>query len=134
MTFCSKSVLDIFCLFFILLSDIGRVSSRSSTSPCLGSCETGVDGITKVCRFDFKVNLFASELGYFQVDQCGDVPNPTLGIEKGVTYIFSQKVCVFLTSSPVASWSCSNAMMMRCCVFSVTSIRKWIICFCPRGC
>ena len=68
------------------------VAAAAASPICLGSCETGDDGITKVCRFDFKVNLHAGELGYFQVEQCGEDPNPTLGIEKGVTYIFSQKV------------------------------------------
>lgn len=76
----------------IIRSNDNILDSTTSIIPCLGSCENGVDGINKVCRFDFKVNLFAGELGYFQVDQCGDDPNPTLGFEKGVTYIFSQEV------------------------------------------
>jgi hypothetical protein len=75
------------------ISNDSASSTTTTTNICLGACETDIDGgSTKVCRFDFKVNLFAGELGYFQVDQCGDHPNPTLGIEKGVTYIFSQKV------------------------------------------
>jgi len=59
------------------------------TGPCLAACE--MEGDNKVCRFDVKVNLFAGELGYFHVEQCGDEVNPTLGIEKDVTYYFSQK-------------------------------------------
>mmetsp|Transcript_5457 Transcript_5457/g.10393 ORF Transcript_5457/g.10393 Transcript_5457/m.10393 type:complete len:109 (-) Transcript_5457:2544-2870(-) len=87
MNLCSNfAVLSVF-----LLSILSNTGTSASSNPCLGSCEIGVDGITKVCRFDFKVNLFAGELGYYQVDQCGNDPNPTLGIEKGVTYIFSQK-------------------------------------------
>jgi hypothetical protein len=35
--------------------------------------------------------VHASELGYFQFEECGDIDNPTLGIEVGKTYRFLQK-------------------------------------------
>jgi hypothetical protein len=73
-----------------IIPSIARDTNADSL-PCLASCETDSTG-NKVCRFDVKVNLFASELGYFEVEQCGAKSNPTLGIEKGVTYIFSQEV------------------------------------------
>ena len=40
--------------------------------------------------FTVKVDLFASEYGYFQIQECGDVLNPTLGVEIGQTYQFVQ--------------------------------------------
>lgn len=73
-----------------LATEIGSSSSTANTDspPCRGDCSI-TNGV-KVCRFDSKVNLFASELGYFEFSQCGNTPYPTLGLEKGVTYIFSQ--------------------------------------------
>ena len=66
-----------------------------AASPCLSS-SCSVDDGNKSCHFDVKVNLHAGELGYFQIEQCGDEVNPTVGIEKGVTYYFSQKVSILL--------------------------------------
>ena len=63
------------------------LSTPSVAAICLGSCEETSHG--KVCTFELKVNLFASELGYFTVTGCEGIM-PTLGIEKGVTYIFDQ--------------------------------------------
>jgi len=61
----------------------------ASTKPiCYGDCEG--DGDSKKCTFTFKLNMFASELGYYTVEECGDEVMPTLGIEKGVTYHFLQ--------------------------------------------
>mmetsp|Transcript_21686 Transcript_21686/g.32494 ORF Transcript_21686/g.32494 Transcript_21686/m.32494 type:complete len:387 (+) Transcript_21686:40-1200(+) len=62
-------------------------STPSLAAICLGSCEETSHG--KVCTFELKVNLFASELGYFMVTGCEGIM-PTLGIEKGVTYVFDQ--------------------------------------------
>ena len=59
-----------------------------------------MDDGNKSCHFDVKVNLHAGELGYFQIEQCGDEVNPTVGIEKGVTYYFSQKVSILLCVPP----------------------------------
>jgi len=57
---------------------------------CLSdNCEgTGSD---KTCTFNMKIDLHAGELGYYTVDECGDEPNPTLGVVKGTTYIFKQQ-------------------------------------------
>ena len=54
---------------------------------CLGNC-TGT-GIEKLCVFKFEVDVFASETGYFRVAGCDGV-QPTLGIERGVRYVFDQ--------------------------------------------
>jgi hypothetical protein len=56
--------------------------------PCRGSCD--IEGGNKICRFNVKVDLYAGELGYFTFEECGDELNPTIGVEKDVTYIFSQ--------------------------------------------
>jgi hypothetical protein len=37
-----------------------------------------------------KVNYFVGKLGYFQFEECGDLVNPTLGMEVGETYTFVQ--------------------------------------------
>jgi len=42
------------------------------------------------CTFTVKVNLLAGELGYYQFEECGDLTNPTIGIEMGKTYRFLQ--------------------------------------------
>lgn len=40
--------------------------------------------------FTTKVNLYASEKGLFQFEECGDTVNPTLGLEMGQVYTFLQ--------------------------------------------
>lgn len=54
---------------------------------CLGTCKD--DGGEKVCTFKLQVDLHAGELGYYTVEGCSGIM-PTLGVEKGVTYIFDQ--------------------------------------------
>ena len=51
-----------------------------------------MEGGNKIWRFNVKVNLHAGEIGRFAMEECGDKLNPTIGVEKDVTYIFSQKV------------------------------------------
>ena len=57
-----------------------------SDGVCRASCGNNDD----ICVFHVKLNLFASELGHFQFEECGDVDSPTLGIEYGKTYYFIQ--------------------------------------------
>ena len=58
---------------------------------CKAACSINESIGDEVCTFTAKVNLFASELGYFQFEECGDVDNPTIGLEVGKTYHFIQK-------------------------------------------
>ncbi|KAL7519120.1 hypothetical protein ACHAWX_003916 [Stephanocyclus meneghinianus] len=60
-----------------------------SKSICNANCTIDSSG-NEFCKFTANVDLFASELGYFRFLECGDVPNPTLGIELGKTYQFIQ--------------------------------------------
>ncbi|KAL7502179.1 hypothetical protein ACHAWX_000484 [Stephanocyclus meneghinianus] len=69
------------------LSDLKTV--ESSKSICNANCTIDSSG-NEFCKFTASVDLFASELGYFRFQECGDVPNPTLGIELGKTYEFIQ--------------------------------------------
>jgi len=55
------------------------------------------DGVCKAtckgdqCYFTAKINFFAGELGYYEFEECPELgTNPTLGIKKGVSYVFSQ--------------------------------------------
>ena len=36
-----------------------------------------------MCKFTAKLNLYVGELGYYQFKECGDMNNPTLGMEFG---------------------------------------------------
>jgi len=56
---------------------------------CLGDCMTKPDG-TEECTFTFELDIYASELGYYYVKECGEHTQPTLGVEKGKTYHFIQ--------------------------------------------
>jgi hypothetical protein len=40
--------------------------------------------------FTVEVDLHASELGYFRFKECGNMVNPTIGLEVGRKYIFTQ--------------------------------------------
>ena len=53
---------------------------------CIAAC----DG--DVCTYTAQVDLHASELGYFTFKECGDITNPTIGMQVGKTYRFVQ-VC-----------------------------------------
>lgn len=70
------------------LLSFAMLASRSYAQDlCYGNCED-VNG-EKTCTFTLKVDLYASELGYFTVNGCEGIM-PTLGVERGVTYIFDQ--------------------------------------------
>ena len=78
-----------------LLSIVGLSSSMvvadGHDELCKATC-SGVEGSDdgEICVFTAKVNLYAGELGYYQFEECGDAVNPTLAMEVGKTYKFSQ--------------------------------------------
>jgi len=79
--------------FSNVLSLVALLSSAHNAAadghmPCLGACST--TGGEKECTFTVKLDLHAGELGYFHFEECTGT-NPTLGIEKGVTYKFVQE-------------------------------------------
>jgi hypothetical protein len=74
---------------------------------CLAHPETGVDCVAPcdgdVCTYNVRVDLFASELGYFTFDECDDITNPTIGMQVGKTYKFVQVSADVLETSPLYS-------------------------------
>jgi hypothetical protein len=76
-----------------ITTDIGSIVEDvlETTGICRASCSVDAYNGEEICKFTAKVNLHASELGYFQFEECGDIDNPTLGIEVGKTYRFLQK-------------------------------------------
>jgi hypothetical protein len=71
----------VFALFFR--------TAFAETIDCFAPC----DG--DVCTYNLRVNLFASELGYYTFDECGDITNPTIGVQVGKTYKFIQvRMCM----------------------------------------
>jgi hypothetical protein len=82
---------DVFGDFFIDDAEEKNATVvKWSTYICRASCNTDESG-EEICQFTAKVNFHASELGYFQFEECGDVDNPTLGMEVGKTYRFIQQ-------------------------------------------
>ena len=80
---------------FLLTINAAKHAYADDREICTGICEMNRDA--KVCSFSMKVNLHdAGELGYYTVEECGDTIKPTLGIEKDVTYIFSQEVSLMI--------------------------------------
>lgn len=78
-----------------LLLSIGGLSSSFVAADghdglCEATCSSVEGSEDEVCVFTTKVNLFAGELGYYQFEECGDEVNPTLAMEVGKTYMFSQ--------------------------------------------
>jgi len=69
---------------FLSISSLIPTSLSSSSSPCLGDC-TGTD-----CTFTTKMDLYASSMGYFTFEECGDIVQPVLGLVHGNTYTFLQ--------------------------------------------
>lgn len=63
--------------------------SIAQSTLCYGNCTTDGGGM-KSCTYTSKLDLHAGEFGYFYFEECGDMVNPTLGIEKDVTYYFVQ--------------------------------------------
>jgi len=72
--------------FAIILALVWQADGTEPSKLCIGSC---VGEEEKVCTFNFSIDIFASDTGYFRVQGCDGV-NPTLGIEYNVTYIFDQ--------------------------------------------
>ena len=63
-------------------------SGAAATDLCLGECSTNAAGV-KTCSFDFSIDIYASETGYYKVKNCMGT-QPTLGMEAGVEYTFKQ--------------------------------------------
>lgn len=70
--------------FSVLLLATASKQISAEGIDCVATCADDI------CTYNAKVNLFAGELGYFTFEECGDVVNPTLGIELGKTYRFVQ--------------------------------------------
>ena len=71
----------------------------ATTLPTSVNAVVGSDGICRAdncddssteCVFTSNVKAAAGELGYYTFDECGDITNPTLGMEMGRTYRFKQ--------------------------------------------
>ena len=65
----------------VILSALPSVAVAADEVPCNPDSRT----------FTVELNIYASELGYYQFEECGDVVNPTLGMEVGETYTFIQR-------------------------------------------
>jgi hypothetical protein len=81
MTFLS-TILSIFLL----------TNAQNASAICLADCK--MDGDERVCTFTVSRDVFSGELGYYTFEGGGgdcSGTNPTLGMEKQVTYIFRQK-------------------------------------------
>lgn len=71
----------------------------ATTLPTRVNAVVGSDGICRAdncddssteCVFTSNVKATAGELGYYTFEECGDITNPTLGMEMGRTYRFKQ--------------------------------------------
>jgi hypothetical protein len=71
---------------FLLAS---TTSVQAQTDICQAPCEVDDKG-NKTCKFTVIVDVFASRHGYMSFAECGPQTNPTIGLEKGATYIFEQ--------------------------------------------
>jgi len=76
-------------LALVVAAALPRAQGASSSSKvCVPTCST-VGGI-KMCSFTATVNIFASTMGYFRFEECGETNSPTLGIYPGVVTTFYQ--------------------------------------------
>jgi len=71
------------------LSDVENITADSSDEICTATCTVDTDG-NKTCTFSTVIHIMAGELGYIGYKECGDIPNPTIGMEIGATYYFDQ--------------------------------------------
>ena len=65
----------------LILSLVASAAAGDDETICLSPTKT----------FHVTVDLFAGELGYMKIDECGDRINPTIGMEFNETYTFIQK-------------------------------------------
>ena len=72
-------------LSLALLLSSAQNSAADGHLPCLGACST-TDSGEKECTFTVKLDLHASELGYYHFEECAGT-NPTLGKLKIVSFI-----------------------------------------------
>lgn len=85
--------MTIFTINMRVLAALGLVSSmvQSQEGVFVDDDTTG----SVVCTSDtntytVKLDLYASQLGYYTFEECGDMVNPTIGMEVGQTYTFIQ--------------------------------------------
>lgn len=77
----------------LILVFVPKLFGETNAEVCLPKCQPYVSTTRSFnkCTFTFEVDLHAGELGYYKVKECPDMgTNPTLGIQKGVSYIFDQ--------------------------------------------
>jgi hypothetical protein len=91
-----------FAALALLLGGAGLAFAEKGVD-CVAPCEGDV------CTYNVRVNLFASELGYFTFDECGDITNPTIGMQIGKTYKFVQVSADVLGMSPLYSTTTSTS-------------------------
>lgn len=63
--------------FLINMLASASITGVAGADLCLGSCGTNANG-NKECTFNVKIDLHASEFGYFYFEEC-EGTNPTLG-------------------------------------------------------
>lgn len=73
----------------LLLASPLAINADGHGELCTGSCSTDDSG-AKTCNFTTRIHYMAGELGYIGFEECGEVTNPTLGLEVGTTYFFDQ--------------------------------------------
>jgi hypothetical protein len=74
----------------LLLASTGARGGDGSSSQnaCAATC-TG-SGDARECSFTVRLDIFASDTGYYVIDECGDTPQPVVAMERGVSYKFFQ--------------------------------------------
>jgi len=76
-----------------ILSIVLLAHAQNASAICLADCS--MEGLfDKVCKFTVSRDVFSGELGYYTFEGGGgdcSGTNPTLGMEKDVTYLFIQK-------------------------------------------
>ena len=84
---CTSFYFFVTIIFVLASNGVGFAEGVDCIAPC--------DEDSAICTYHVKVNLFAGELGYFTFYECvgndGEgIINPTIGMQVGKTYKFSQ--------------------------------------------
>ncbi|KAJ1627141.1 hypothetical protein T492DRAFT_596093 [Pavlovales sp. CCMP2436] len=74
----------------LLLASAGARAGDGTPSqePCLATCSGS--GQSRECSFHVRLDIFASDTGYYVIDECGDTPQPVIAMERNVPYKFFQ--------------------------------------------
>jgi hypothetical protein len=106
--------------FLINMLASASITGVAGADLCLGSCGTNANG-NKECTFNVKIDLHASEFGYFYFEEC-EGTNPTLGKFTSCYTVLEWRSCRNVSPSNISSIGWYLFVLLRSRRVTTTSV------------